>query len=89
MAATVPTDAKAEFLKSLSPRGVAYFPDHKDYEDVKKVWNGFHDKVNPHAVVRVTGTADVQACIKYAQKGLFICWEYINIQLQLLFYTIL
>jgi len=65
---TTISSSRKELLSDLSARATVYFPDHPQYGEVKKVWNHCHDDLNPHVLVRVTGTGDVQACVRYAQR---------------------
>ncbi len=60
---------KDNFKKSLSSRAKLYLPGNPKFESAKKVWNHYHDYVNPAMVVKVGGVADIQQCLEYAKQG--------------------
>src|ERR1700750_71486 len=44
-------------------------PDHRDYDRLRRVWNGLADR-HPAAIVRSTGVADVQSTVRLgAERG--------------------
>ena len=48
-------------------RGELITPDHRDYDEARRVWNGMFDRC-PLAVARVQGAADVIAVVDYARR---------------------
>jgi FAD/FMN-containing dehydrogenase len=53
-------------------RGEVLTPEHPDYDDVRKLWNGMHDK-RPALIARCTGTADIVASVNFArEEGLLL-----------------
>jgi FAD/FMN-containing dehydrogenase len=42
-------------------------PDHHDYDDARKVWNGIIDR-RPALVARCTGVADVRSAVRFARE---------------------
>jgi FAD/FMN-containing dehydrogenase len=49
-------------------RGPILLPDHPDYDEVRKVWNGMIDR-SPAIIVRTTGNADVIAAVNFAREN--------------------
>jgi FAD binding domain/Berberine and berberine like len=47
-------------------RGELILPDHADYDDARKVYNGMIDR-RPAAIVRCRDAADVRACVTFAR----------------------
>ena len=53
-------------------RGDVIVPDHPDYDDARRVWNGVVDR-RPRLIARCHGTADVAAAVRFArERGLEI-----------------
>lgn len=46
-------------------RGQVIPPGHPAYDDARAIWNGMIDR-RPWAIARCIGTADIQACLRYA-----------------------
>lgn len=65
-------DAAAIQELQQSLRGQLLLPDHEKYENLRRIWNGAHDK-RPGLIVQCTGTADVIDTVNFARKhGLLV-----------------
>jgi FAD/FMN-containing dehydrogenase len=68
------TGLKGEALDALEQRmrGSVLTPDLDGYDAARQVWNGMIDR-RPAMIGRCTGTADVKACVDFAQEhGLLV-----------------
>src|SRR3954467_2124380 len=59
-----------EFKKSM--RGAVLCSGDDDYDEVRQLWNGMHDK-RPALIARCSGVADVVAAVNFARtQGLLV-----------------
>ena len=49
-------------------RGPVLMAEDDDYDDVRVIWNGMHDK-RPALIARCTGAADVIDAVNFARKN--------------------
>lgn len=64
------TTVSAEHIEALQQR-LAHplvTPQAGDYDDVRQLWNGMHDK-RPGLIIRCSGVADVQAGVDFAREN--------------------
>ena len=56
-------------LETLSEqlRGELITPEHADYDQARRIWNGMFDR-RPVAIARVQGAADVVAVVDHARE---------------------
>src|ERR1700676_2487021 len=74
MAMTSESGGDTNTMAGLSSRfaGELIDPDHPGYDEVRKPFNGMHDK-HPALIARCTSARDVQLALGYARdQGLFI-----------------
>jgi FAD/FMN-containing dehydrogenase len=62
-------DLKDDAIEALRARlrGPLFVPDAQGYEESRTVWNAMIDK-RPAVVARVLGSADIIACVRFAQE---------------------
>jgi len=63
---SIPAARLTDFANVFS--GALVTPDHPDYDEVRKVHNGFVDK-RPALIARCRGVADVQAAVNFARTN--------------------
>ena len=63
---TIPGNALEDFISAF--RGRVVFADDEDYDIVRVIWNGMHDK-RPALIARCTGVADVMDAVKFARQN--------------------
>ena len=55
-------------LDTTAVRGQLITPDHADYDEARRVWNGSIDR-RPALIIRCAGVADVMAAVRYARQS--------------------
>lgn len=68
MEATRTTGVADQAIETLRAglRGQVITPDHAEYDEARKVWNGMIDR-HPAVIARVAGAADVVTCVNVAR----------------------